>query len=126
SNHLQYRGLSLRFLFEYVKQDNQSYLFSTSAPGSFGNLPEEFLDSWEKPGDNENIQMLSQLFASRTAFSRASISSKAIEDASFLRLKTVSLSYQLPQYVLEKINVSSGQVYVHAQNLFTITRYKGL
>ncbi|SHK35198.1 TonB-linked outer membrane protein, SusC/RagA family [Reichenbachiella agariperforans] len=54
------------------------------------------------------------------------ISSRWVEDGSYVRLKNVALGYTIPQSVLEKIRVRSLRVYVSAQNLFTITNYSGL
>src|SRR5690606_13940238 len=97
-----------------------------SAPGRFNNKPVEFLNAWEQTGDNEDIQIISQSSIASTAFNNASNSSKGIEDASFLRLKNIALSYQLPNNLLEKVNIQSGQLCLQAYNLFTITPYKGL
>lgn len=126
NNHFQYKGFSLQFLFEYIKQNNLSYIFNGTPPGFLGNNSVEFLNAWEKPGDDEYIQKVSQSFPALFSFFDAANSSIAIEDASFLRLKNIVLSYQLPNNLLERINIQSGQLYLQAQNLFTITPYKGL
>lgn len=54
------------------------------------------------------------------------ISSRLIEDASFLRLKTVSLNYNLPAKMLKKLKFTNVRVYLSAQNLITWTKYTGL
>ncbi|WP_233530569.1 SusC/RagA family TonB-linked outer membrane protein [Gelidibacter salicanalis] len=126
SNHFQYKGLSLQFLFEYIKQNNLGYIFSATPPGFLGNKPVEFLYAWKNPGDSEHIQKVSQSFSALVSSSNASNSSISIEDASFLRLKNISLSYQLPQDILEKLKLTSAKVFVSAQNLLTITKYGGL
>lgn len=54
------------------------------------------------------------------------MSDRWIEDGSYLRLQNVSLSYQLPKGMLNKVKVSSMRVYVNAQNLYTFTNYTGL
>lgn len=46
-----------------------------------------------------------------------------LEDASFVKLKNVSISYHIPRRVLK---FASVQLSVSAQDLFTITRYKGM
>lgn len=46
-----------------------------------------------------------------------------LEDASFIKLKNISLSYRIPRRVLK---FASVQLFVSAQDLFTITRYKGM
>ena len=52
-------------------------------------------------------------------------SSKVIEDASFIRLKTVALGYNVPQKLTQRIRVNSVRVYMSAQNLYTWTSYSG-
>jgi len=49
-----------------------------------------------------------------------------LEDASFLRLKSLRLSYTIPQSVLRRVNIANVRIYVQATNLFTITKYSGL
>ncbi len=53
------------------------------------------------------------------------ISSRFIEDGSYIRLKTISLSYNLPKRWLKPLKLDWVQVYVNAQNLITITGYDG-
>lgn len=52
-------------------------------------------------------------------------SSRFIEDGSYLRLKNISLSYDLPRKILKKAGISYLQVYGGIQNLFTISKYRG-
>lgn len=53
------------------------------------------------------------------------ISSRFIEDGSYLRLKTISLGYSLPKKVASKIYLTKLRAYVTANNLFTWTKYSG-
>lgn len=53
------------------------------------------------------------------------VSSAFVESGSYLRLKTLSLAYNLPKSWTGKIGINWAQVYVNAQNLFTITGYDG-
>jgi hypothetical protein len=48
-----------------------------------------------------------------------------VEDASYLRLKNITLGYSLPKELTAKIHLKQLRVYVGAQNLFTITHYTG-
>lgn len=48
-----------------------------------------------------------------------------IEDASFLRLRNLTLGYSIPSSLTNKINVGKFRVYVGARNLFTLTKYTG-
>ncbi|MDQ3845678.1 MAG: TonB-dependent receptor, partial [Bacteroidota bacterium] len=49
-----------------------------------------------------------------------------IEDGSYLRMRNLELGYSLPKSFLDRIQLSDSRIFVSAQNLFTITKYKGL
>ena len=53
------------------------------------------------------------------------VSSRVIEDASFLRLKTLTLGYTIPTKVLKNWKIASARVYVAGQNLWTLSGYSG-
>ncbi len=48
-----------------------------------------------------------------------------VEDGSFLRLKTLTLGYTLPEKIQKKLSLSSARIYFQTQNVFTITGYTG-
>jgi TonB-linked SusC/RagA family outer membrane protein len=52
-------------------------------------------------------------------------SSRFVEDASYLRLKTISLSYNVGKKMCEKLNLKEAKIYGTAYNLFTWTNYSG-
>ncbi len=53
-------------------------------------------------------------------------SSRFIEDGSFLRVRNITLGYNLPSSVVQKIALANARIYLSAQNLFTFTNYSGL
>ncbi|HMQ44399.1 MAG TPA: SusC/RagA family protein, partial [Mariniflexile sp.] len=53
------------------------------------------------------------------------LSSRVIEDGSYIRLKTVNLSYDFAKDVVKKLNLSTLSLYISAQNLITWTNYSG-
>ncbi|WP_291206968.1 TonB-dependent receptor [Dyadobacter sp.] len=53
-------------------------------------------------------------------------SDKYVEDGSFIRFKTISLGYTLPENLLEKAHIHALRVYVNVSNAFLITKYKGM
>lgn len=57
---------------------------------------------------------------------RGMLSSRTLEDGSFLRLKTISVSYNMPEHLINKIKIKGLQINVAAQNLFTLTKYTGV
>ena len=53
------------------------------------------------------------------------MSERWIEDGSYLRIQNLSVGYNVPQKVLDKVKLSTLKVYVNAQNLYTFTKYSG-
>ncbi|NLP57736.1 TonB-dependent receptor [Lutibacter sp. B1] len=53
------------------------------------------------------------------------VSDRWIEDGSYLRIQNITLGYNFPSDVLEKINISRLKVYGSVQNLYTFTEYSG-
>jgi len=68
---------------------------------------------------------MSDIPRSGSSSSNALFSSRVIEDGSYIRLKTVSLGYNLNAKWLKSIKMTKARVYVSAQNLFTLTNYTG-
>ncbi|HRG66304.1 MAG TPA: SusC/RagA family protein, partial [Saprospiraceae bacterium] len=53
------------------------------------------------------------------------VSDRFLQDGSFLRLRTLSLGYTLPQSICEKIKIGSLRIYVSGNNLYTRQKYTG-
>lgn len=53
------------------------------------------------------------------------VSSRFVEDGSYIRMKSLSFAWNMPKKWLNKVNIEWAQIYVNAQNLFTITGYDG-
>ncbi|KAA2239223.1 SusC/RagA family TonB-linked outer membrane protein [Chitinophaga agrisoli] len=125
-NSLQYENWQLDFLFQFVRQNGFNYLYINGMPGTFNsNQPVEVLERWRKEGDHSSIQRYSQGPAAFAPFFNALKSDGAVVDASFIRWKNLSLSYQLPVKYIQKAHLQSVRFYLQAQNLFTITSFKG-
>ena len=54
------------------------------------------------------------------------ISSRYVEDGSFIRIKNLSLGYTIPGNILSKLSMTKARFYVNVQNLYTFTKYTGL
>lgn len=52
-------------------------------------------------------------------------SDRFVEDGSFVRVKNITLSYNIPQKITEKLNIKSIKLRLVAENLFTFTKYSG-
>ena len=53
-------------------------------------------------------------------------SSRYLEDGSFFRLRNVTLSYDLPASLLQKVSMSGARIYISGDNLLTLTRFSGM
>ncbi len=80
------------------------------------------LDRWRE--DNPSNSMPRAVANDPNQNSR--ISDRFIEDGSYLRLKSLTLGYTIPQRLTKKAAMSNVRVYVSGQNLFTLTKYKGI
>ena len=126
NNHFIYKRFDLDFTIQFVKQKGFNFLYGFM-PGFEGvNQPVSVLNRWQKSGDVTNIQRFTNDFSLFDGYEKArNQSDQSYTDASFIRFKDVALSYDMPN-VFTKDNVSSLKIYLQAQNLFTITNYKGL
>lgn len=123
-NHLRYYNLELDFLFQFVKQENYNENYSNPMPGTMFNQPAGVTAHWEKEGDSGPYQGYSVTNSARTtANSRFIQSDAAISDASFIRLKNISITYELPKKWTKKVNCKLS---LQGQNVLTFTKYKGI
>ena len=77
------------------------------------------LDRWDGPASTSGIHRAA------TGANNSLISSRFVEDASFVRLKYLTFTYSLPGAFLDKVGIESFRVYVTGRNLWTITNYSG-
>ena len=45
--------------------------------------------------------------------------------ANYIKLKSVTLNYQFPKIILDRLKIANASIYASATNLFTITKYPG-
>jgi TonB-linked SusC/RagA family outer membrane protein len=127
TNTIKYRRFEFDFLFQFTKQMGQNYYYGYF-PGIYGNQPVWVLDHWRKSGDNTSHQraVSGSAFGSLTAGRNAVDSRAGYSDASYIRLRNASFSWQLPESWIKKIDFHQCRLFVQGQNLLTFTNYKGL
>jgi len=76
---------------------------------------------WEKPGDITDIPGVSI----NSSTDNSVISTRFLESGSYLRFKTITLSYKVDPAIASKLGLAGIQAYVSGNNLITITKYKG-
>ena len=125
-----YKGLMLNAVFNYSYGAKKLSSIYESMIGSTGRglASVDLLDRWtpentgarfprpmmDDPSDTRNYNVFS-----------ASNMDHSVQDASFLRLSTLTLAYSLPNKITNALKVSDLRVYTTASNLFCITPYKG-
>lgn len=144
NNVIQYKDFTLSFFFSgSVGNDAYNLLRKKhSDPGSWNGKVKEVKDYArialiDPEGSSTDISNVYISNASTAKIQRINkhksndpntntrFSSRFIEDASFIRLKSLSLSYNLPHSILRRAGINSMQVYGNVENAFTITKYKG-
>lgn len=131
SNSFGYKNFHLNIFLEFKKQTGVNYLaqiYGGNVPGFESNLPKELLSRWQKPGDRSEFEKFTtdvSTPAGRAARRYFAKSSGVYSDASYIRVKTVSLSYTLQGKYLGKIKAEALRFYINAENVLTITGYKG-
>jgi TonB-linked SusC/RagA family outer membrane protein len=126
TNNFTYQGIDLTiFLQGSYGNDvfNGSRLFLESLQGGDNQLA-VVTRRWQQPGDITDIPRATTDPIASSQNKR--VSSRFIEDGSYLRVKNVTLGYTIGDDVLRKSMFSSVRLYVSAQNLFTFTKYTGL
>ncbi|MDQ6472751.1 SusC/RagA family TonB-linked outer membrane protein [Flavobacterium sp. LHD-80] len=118
-NQLSYKNWKLDFLFQFVKQRNASNLVGMA--GNMANRAERLVNNWKESGDIKSYQLYTTGLntAAVSAQSRYTSSDATVMDASYIRLKTLSLSYNLP-LLLKDMQCS---ITLQGQNLLTFTSY---
>ena len=121
TNDFAYKNFTLSVFFQgsYGNDIYNASRIETEGMYDGKNQSTAVLNRWRKPGDVTDIP--------RAVKSTDNIkaSSRWVEDGSYLRLKTLTLAYNVPVDALERYGIRKIQPYFTAQNLWTLTNYKG-
>lgn len=124
STTLAYKNWSLNVVFNYVYGNdvfNRSYHEYTLGAGyGFQNMFSDVLNRWSVDNQNGDIPR-----AHSNNLDRMLISSRVVQDGSYLRMKNIMLTYQFPLQWIKKIGLGSLNLYVAGENLWTLTGFKG-
>jgi TonB-linked SusC/RagA family outer membrane protein len=127
-NLLSWKGFELDIFFQFVNQTSRAYFGSMPVvPGSLGNQPLWVgSGAWSASGETSELQKYTtRSGVPATAYRNLQNSSAAIVDASFIRLKNVSLAYELPAGWKKKMKLQEARLYVQAQNSWAWSNYLG-
>jgi TonB-linked SusC/RagA family outer membrane protein len=122
ANDFSYKGFDLNIFLQGVQGNdifNANNVFQESMAVA-QNQTTKVLGRWEGEGTSNDIPRA--IFNDPNNNSR--ISSRFLEDGSYLRIKNVTLGYTLPHSLLAN-TFQKARIYLSAQNLFTFTKYSG-
>jgi TonB-linked SusC/RagA family outer membrane protein len=139
TNTINYKGFDLGVFFYFqegnkIMNMNDFFMVHGNTQANIGFLPRQ-LERWTKPGDITDIPRLTtsslnpalnNSAANNYGGAVANLSSRYLEDGSFIRLRTVSLSYTLPSSFVNRAGFSNVRAYLQGTNLLTFTNYGGL
>ena len=131
TNNLTYKGFYMSVNVNYVygnKIFNYNRL-ALDADGAYLGYNQISLETnglgwtrWQKEGD---IATHPKLVMNGNKSSN-SISSRYLEDGSFLRIKNLKIGYELPNKLLKAAHIQNCKVYLSGDNLFTLTNFSGM
>lgn len=123
TNNMEYAGFDLSVFFQWsygsdVLNANR-LMFEGFGKKKELNQYATYANRWTFDNQSSDIPVVS------ASSSNGLFSTRIIEDGSYIRLKTLTLGYNLQPELLKKLKMSKVHLYVSAQNLFTLTNYSG-
>lgn len=120
TNDFSWKGIDLNIFFQASQgNDMLNYtLMELNLLSGINNATTDALNRWTPTNTNTNVP---KAMAGRTR----RVSTRWVEDGSFVRLKNISLGYNIPKSVVDKLHISKLRIYASAQNILTFTKYKG-
>jgi TonB-linked SusC/RagA family outer membrane protein len=124
SNNFTYKNFDLNVFFQWsygndILNANRIEFENGDVTRPFLNMFASYADRWSPDNPSNKLYKVGGQGA-------LVYSSRTIEDGSYLRLKTVSLGYNLPAPLLKQAKIKALRIYTSAQNLITWTNYSGL
>lgn len=125
TNTMSWKGFDLRTFLQFTQGNeifNAIRIFSDDGGYYFDNkLRDSYVNRWQKPGD---IATTPRLSYDGTSGSR-DVSSRFIEDGSYVRLQEITLGYRLPRGAARLMNMTEARAFISGRNLYTWTDYTG-
>lgn len=127
NNNIRYKNFQFSFLVNYsvggkVYDSAYASLMSYSSSNYGSALHVDALNAWKNPGDNTNVPRLDVVASNNNNVT----SSRWLIDASYLSLRTATLSYTLPKEWVSKVDMKNARIYVSGENLFLLSKRKGM
>jgi len=127
NNVLTYKNFTLSAMFNFVNgvQVYDGSLFVTDSDGAYETENQRVLTKgesrWQNPGDIATHPR--PVFTGNLNSNRES--SRYLQDGSYIRMRNIRFSYNLPHSLLNKIRIANALVFISGDNLWTGTSFKG-
>lgn len=127
----EWQGIDLSVLFQGTGRFNVQYIEALKEPGALGgNILAQFENRWHPadpqadPYDPSTVWVPG--YYAYTGTVAADNSERAIQNAAYLRIKSLELGYSLPVKWMQKAGLTRARIYINAYNLATFTKLKYL
>lgn len=125
TNTVGYKGFELSFLFQgsfggEIANNNVRYLGTWDNGRNFFASMYNYWRSESNPGDGKHFKPSVNYLGLQKQFS-----SYWVEDASFVRLRNVRVSYAIPASWASKVKITNARIYVNAENVHLFSKYTG-
>ena len=128
-NTFTYKRLELGVFFQYDmgrELYNSTNTWYYRMGKSQTNVTQRSYDlRWQQPGDITAFPRPIDGGIEELSVDHNLASTRFLEDASYIRLKQISLTYRIPQKFMDRLKLSSAEVYAQATNVFTWTKWTG-
>lgn len=129
NNQFSYKGLALDVFFQYdygrVLYNNMGRTVGRKGDSQINTSQWYYDNRWINPGQITTVPRPINNAAERGSSRGDLASTRYLEDASYIRLKNISLSYDIPTHYLNRIKLSNAKLKFQANNIFTLTKFSG-
>jgi TonB-linked SusC/RagA family outer membrane protein len=127
TNTFNYKQIELSFMltYQYGGKVYDATYASLMDNGNYGNaIHTDMLKRWQKEGDKTDVPRMDGNSTNRSYFGAGS--TRWLTDASYINIRSVNLSYNLPKNWMKKIDLSAARFFVSGENLMLFAARKGM
>jgi len=121
TNNFSYKGFDLSVFFQGTQGNSIFNInrFEQESMTGVSNQSTAVLDRWTPTNPSNTIPR------ANSVGQPYQVTTRQIEDGSYIRMKNIQLAYNIPASVLERLKIANARIYVSGQNLVTFTHYSG-